>query len=104
MTSVPGQPEHDDFWLMAEVVQDLNNAGDDGVPLTKIVSDVDLDSLVYVAQQRALRAEQMLATMDPPPDLDVVYTSLWMEAFKSGVEFQKRKDRRRESYRDDPQN
>ena len=80
MTSFPGRPEHDDFWLMAEVLQDLNNAGDDGVPVAKIVSDIDLDSLVYMAEQRALRVEQMLAAMDSPMDPQVVYTSVWMEA------------------------
>ena len=97
MTSFPGRPEHDDFWLMAEVLQDLNNAGDDGVPVAKIVSDIDLDSLVYMAEQRALRVEQMLAAMDSPMDPQVVYTSVWMEAFKSGVEFQKRRDRSQSS-------
>lgn len=93
--TIPGQPDHDDFWLMVEVVQDLNNAGDDGVPLTKIVSDIDLPSLVYMAEQRALRVEQVLASMDTPMDPQVVYASVWMEAFKSGVEFQKRLDARK---------
>lgn len=79
---------------MAEVLQDLNNAGDDGVPLPKIVSDIDIDSLVYVAEQRAMRVQEMLASMDPPLQTDVVYSSVWMEAFKAGVEFQKRRDRR----------
>ena len=50
-----------------------------------------------MAEQRALRVEQMLAAMDSPMDPQVVYTSVWMEAFKSGVEFQKRRDRSQSS-------
>jgi hypothetical protein len=100
--TIPGQPDHEDFWLMVEIVQDLNNAGDDDVPLTKIVSDIDLPSLTYMAEQRAMRVEQILESMDTPLDPQIAYASVWMEAFKSGIEFQKRRDLRKATG-DDPQ-
>lgn len=79
---------------MAEIVQDLNSAGDDGVDLSRIVSDIDAPSLAYMSIQRALRAQSVLRSMNPVPDLEVFLSGLWIEGFKAGVEFQKRRGRR----------
>lgn len=94
VTSFPDRPDHDDFWLMAEIVQDLNTAGDDGVDLSRIVSDIDAASLVYMAVQRTRRSQDVLTSMNPVPDLEVFLSGLWIEGFKAGVEFQKRRGRR----------
>lgn len=94
MTTFPDRPDHDDFWLMAEIVQDLNTAGDDGVDLPRIVSDIDAPSLAYMSIQRALRAQSVLRSLNPVPDLEIFLSGLWIEGFKAGVEFQKRRGRR----------
>ena len=59
--------------------------------MPRIVGDIDTDSLVYMAEQRALRAHQTLAAMGPALDLEVLFTAVWIEAFKAGAEFQKRR-------------
>jgi hypothetical protein len=51
---------------MSEVVRELDSAGDADVPLPEIVTDIDLASMTYMAEQRALRAQQLLASMNPP--------------------------------------
>lgn len=86
MTDFPDRPDSDDFWLMAEVVQDLDAAADDGMPMDRIVADLDLTAVAYMAQQRAMRAQDMLKgsarhTMAP----------LWFDAFVLGVMYQRRK-------------
>ena len=93
-TPFPDRPDHDDFKLMSEIVRELDALGDNSTPLPEIITDPDLASLLYMAEQRALRVERMLASMDSPLAPDVVYTSLWLEAFKIGIEFQKRRDPR----------
>jgi hypothetical protein len=83
------QPSHPDFWLMAEVVQDLDAAAEDRVPIETIVKDLDKTSVAYVALQRALRAQTML----PGGPRDAM-APLWFEGFIMGVMYQRRKDQR----------
>lgn len=77
----PDRPDHPDFWLMAEVVQDLDNAADDGLSADRIVADLDMTSVAYMAEQRALRAQAG----------GMVPAALWFDAFVMGVMFQRRK-------------
>lgn len=79
----PDRPDSADFWLMAEVIQDLDSAADDGLPADRIVADLDLSAVAYIAKQRALRAQNMLKGHQVAPT--------WFDAFVVGVMFQRRK-------------
>ncbi|MEI7780347.1 MAG: hypothetical protein WCJ18_00305 [Planctomycetota bacterium] len=72
---------------MAEVVQDLDAAADDGVALERIIGAVDGESLAYVASQRALR-------IGSGKSLEAVAETgaAWIDGFMAGVNFHKRKN------------
>ncbi len=91
MSSFPRRPDHDDFWLMAAIIQDLDAAADDGVALERIAGDIDLDSLLYMAEQRALRGAQAALGGRRDADLETWLAGAWVDAFKAGMEFQKRR-------------
>ena len=78
------RPDHDDFWLLAEVVQDLDAAADDGIAIERIIGQIDLDSLAYTAYQRVMRAAQV-------PSSPETLGATWVDGFMAGVNFQKRK-------------
>lgn len=74
------RPDHDDFWLMAEVVQDLDAAGEDvGIERTL---PVDPESISYFAFQRGLRVPN-----EPP---QIVFPIAWIDGFAAGYFFHKR--------------
>lgn len=79
------RPEHADFWLIAEVVQDLDDAADD-VGLNRTV-DVDGDSLVYAAWQRALRMRSIVTEKE-----EHKLAAAWIDGFATGLNFQRRRD------------
>lgn len=79
------RPDHPDFWLMAECVQDVDAAADDGVAIERIIGKVDMKSLAYMASQRALRMGT--ATRHPTAAVGAG----WIDGFMAGVNFQKRK-------------
>jgi hypothetical protein len=82
----PNRPDHPDFWLMAECVQDVDAAADDGIAMERIIGKVDMRSLAYMASQRALRIKI------PPGGLTVAAAGAgWIDGFMAGVNFQKRR-------------
>ncbi len=85
MTDFPDRPDHPDFWLMAECVQDVDEAADDGIALERIIGNVDINSLVYMASQRALRIKV-------PGGLTLAHAAGgWIDGFTAGINFQKRR-------------
>lgn len=86
MNDFPNRPTHPDYWLMAEVVQDLDAAAEDGMSADRIVGDLDMASVAYMASQRVLRAQNLLKGSAMAP--------LWFDAFVIGVMYQRRKDQR----------
>lgn len=86
MTEFPNRPTHDDFWLLCEIVQDYDSAADDGATVEQLVNPVvDLESLLYTAEQRALRASKALR------DPFLALQAMWLDAFIVGALYQKRK-------------
>ena len=75
------RPDHDDFWLMAEVVQDLDDAATD-VGIERTIP-VDIESLSYMAIQRGLRVTDK-TTIEP-------FAVAWIDGFTAGLNFQKRR-------------
>ncbi len=88
------RPDHDDFWLMAEVVQDLDAAADDGVAMERIIGKIDIESLAYVASQRISR----MPGWGTPEPLRVQQAAAlggaWVDGFMAGINFNKRRTER----------
>lgn len=84
------RPDHDDFWLMSEVLQDLDRAAED-VGIERTAGTVDMDSLGYVAVQRAIR---IMATNEQVPTERALaqIAACWIDAFVTGLNFQKRRN------------
>lgn len=81
----PLRPEHNDLWLMSQALIDTDAQADTGQPIDDIVGRyVDLESLAYMAEQRALRALGPGA----PEKLSTLLAATWMDAFLAGVQFQ----------------
>ena len=85
MTDFPGRPDHNDFWLMAECVQDLDAAADDGIAMERIIGKIDMDSLLYMATQRAMRGRGLHP--------ETAMAASWVDGFTAGINFQKRRAR-----------
>lgn len=80
------RPDTDDFWLMAEIAQDLDAAAKDGVALERIMGGVDTDSLMYVSTQRTMRASGAPAW--------AAVGGAWIDGFAIGMNYARRKQRR----------
>jgi hypothetical protein len=89
MSDFPNRPDHPDFWLMAECVQDVDAAADDGIALERIIGKVDMESLAYVASLRALRMK--FRPGDPRAGTTAAIGAVWIDGFIAGVNFQKRR-------------
>ena len=79
-------PDHPDFGLLDKALHGLDGAlGGDMLPLDKVVPDVDLLSVVFMAKQRALKVlyEMGAGSGSLGPT--------WMDGFMAGVMFQRLK-------------
>ena len=81
------RPDHPDFWLIAEVVQDLDAAAED-VGMNRTI-DVDSDSLVYAAWQRALRMRSIVTQKEEHKT-----AAAWIDGFAAGFNFQRRRNKK----------
>lgn len=79
----PDRPQHPDFWKLVEVVNHLDGeAGEGGRSADDIIrDDIDEASLVYMAQQRAMRG-RMIGGANV-----VGMTTCWIDGFLAGVRF-----------------
>lgn len=84
------RPRHDDFWLLAEVVQDLDTAAVDGLTIERI-SDVDVESIAYVAIERGKRIAAIEHGSLSPCAAAILAGGAWIDGFVTGVNFQKRR-------------
>jgi hypothetical protein len=89
--SFPNRPDHPDFWLMAECVQDVDAAADDGLAMERIVGKVDMHSLAYMASQRVLRIAGRITGL-ASGERKAALGATWIDGFMAGVNFQKRRD------------
>lgn len=86
----PDRPQHPDFWRMVDAT--LEGDAESQVDFTAFLRRfVDHDSLVYLAQQRVLRA---LQTLEVESDLHdtmlVVMMATWMDGWIVGCGYEKR--------------
>ena len=82
----PGRPNHADFWLLSEVVIDMDNVAKSGkTPFEDQVGRmVDPESLIYMARQRSLRTRAHSHLLEP------ALASLWLDGFMVGAAYQAR--------------
>lgn len=86
----PNRPQHQDFARLSAAAVGITAAVDemDDFDPSKLL-EIDKDSLVYIAQQRADRAVDalgMLILLSPQTALGTA----WLDGFSIGVEYQKR--------------
>lgn len=84
----PERPDHPDFWMMSQIITDQDNrATSHADSFESLIAEVvDVQSLIYMASQRALRA-RILTT----GSFEEKMISMWIDAFVAGVEFAKTK-------------
>jgi hypothetical protein len=82
----PDRPQHPDFWRLVSAVNYLDGEATEGDRPTQdiLAQYVDGDSLVYLAQQRFLRALEAMGDDLNVQDFGLV---LYMDAFCLGVQF-----------------
>ena len=87
----PNRPNHPDFWRMSEIVIEMDRRTEAHPDkFEEIVGEiVDLDSLIYMATQRSLRAATLGRAT--PTSIMVHGTALWIDAFTVGYKFAKAK-------------
>lgn len=83
--SFPGRPDHPDFWAMAQILMSMDasvvlNTGGTAIPA---LAKIDLDVLVYIAKQRALRMMMQPGRSDNTAALGAMY----MDGFTAGVQW-----------------
>lgn len=87
----PDRPDHPDFRMLAEVIQDIDLQADAGVDISQLL-DVDLHSLMYIADQRLLRVSgttNWYQTMSPK--LHTAMIGLYWDAVSLGIAFERRR-------------
>lgn len=84
----PNRPNHDDFWLMSAIVQDIDAASED-VGFERTIGNVDPESLCYVAEQRALRV-RLAQQIRSQGEVEAL-AAAWIDGFVAGREFNRRK-------------
>lgn len=91
MTEFPNRPDTPDFWRLSAVLIDQDAYADDPQPGVRvderITQVIDPASLLYAANQRALRAIALLDMSAPVSALGAI----WVDAFLAGTEYQARK-------------
>jgi len=88
------RPDHDDFWILSEIIIDSDEVATQQSLMDAIDGYIDLDSLVYMAQQRALRALRVETEQEliEGKEAIAVLASVWMDAFVTGIRYEKKKN------------
>jgi hypothetical protein len=81
----PNRPEHPDFWLLSQVLIDNDAVADSGESFEDIMARyIDVESVAYAVNQRALRAVGPMATNA----VRAKYGAVWLDGFLAGVRYQ----------------
>lgn len=82
----PDRPQHPDFARLAAVVCENDQKAETG-HADAVMGQIDLPSLVYMAEQRILRVKMLL-----PPGAPALQ-ALYFDAFFAGMAYARAKDR-----------
>lgn len=88
------RPDHDDFWTLSAIIIDSDEIATKESLRAAIGELVDLDSLAYMAEQRALRSLRIQDEEEfcRNKEAIAILASIWMDAFITGVRFEKKKN------------
>lgn len=90
----PDRPDHPDFWTMVEAVGEMDGIADnmdpelEGLGPLEVVTrkiGLDIDSMYYMAQQRALRAANLFGMPEDKDELQRFMTASWVDGFVMGM-------------------
>jgi hypothetical protein len=84
----PDRPDHQDFRVLSRIIQQMDYDGehneDQNVVESLIPSGVDVESVIYMAKQRARRGEELFTKEASFYSKAVI---MWLDAFTAGVKF-----------------
>lgn len=88
------RPDHPDLERLAAIVRGMDEDGEQGLKETGdrvvlMATDVDPTSLVYVAQQRSIRARMVAPDDEDPRTPTAREAMVWMDGFVAGQRFTK---------------
>lgn len=88
----PNRPDHPDFWLISQALIDTDAQADSGQSFPDITGRiVDVASVMYAAEQRAMRGLVSLhgrMTTEESDRNKGTLTALWVDAFVAGARYQ----------------
>jgi hypothetical protein len=80
----PDRPQHPDFWTLSRIINELDDLAETkGWLVATSTVPVDIESMVYMARQRAAMALDLLKGSDDTERMGL----LWMDAFILGVRY-----------------
>jgi hypothetical protein len=83
------RPEHPDFWKLSEVVIQIDAMAEQHQGFTEIVGRmIDVDSVTYMAEQRAIRAMGPNAS----PATRALIGATWIDGFMAGINYRKQRE------------
>jgi hypothetical protein len=83
----PNRPNHPDFWRLSDVTLRLDGAAGNGRDLSTAADGlVDLDSLVYMAEQRCAI---LIRAFGLPTSVHMPLVTAYVTSFITGIEFEK---------------
>ena len=83
----PGRPTHEDFAALSAIVIAQDAAASNGMSFDALLADIcDAKSLIYMADQRVMRATAALAPK-PGVTLAALLATVYLDAFRTGVIF-----------------
>jgi hypothetical protein len=85
----PDRPDHEDFRLLAELMQDLDRQAEFGVPVEELVP-ADQNSVIYAADQRLLRALGP-GWLTLTRAMKMTLLAVYLDAFTLGTSFANRR-------------
>jgi hypothetical protein len=90
------RPDTPQFWMLSDILIEQDSIAETDGLVAAVGEIIDLETLAYVAQQRAFRAlnvytaEQALAHQEEVAKL----AAIWMDAFVTGAKYGKRQRRK----------
>jgi len=79
------RPDHPDFWTLSNVVIQIDAMAEQHQGFTEIVGRmIDIDSVTYMAEQRAIRAMGPNAS----PATRSLIGATWIDGFMAGINYQ----------------
>lgn len=92
----PNRPQHEDFYLLSEVVQDIDNRAVTEVDPFEMIG-IDENSITYLADERcAMAIEKMMREGGPgaPGNIAILLKMIYIDAFALGKLYTEKKQSR----------